>query len=246
MCGPLQVDPAHLEYMGISLGGIIGTSLVANVPDFKAAVLNVPGVGLIDILENTASVAIRCSLVDALIGLQVIPGTPFNPGNGSTIPPSGTCLTNAWKAEPGYQQFAAIGRWALDPADGANFTRKLAAKKFMIQEVVNDEVVPNVATDREGALVGLMPATADKYDPTVANGDGVKPSAAVLTNPTANKWLRYPAVAAAGAFPGNSFHHASLLQPDGTTQALPTGTPQGQLGTARVQTDAITFLSLNH
>jgi pimeloyl-ACP methyl ester carboxylesterase len=237
-CGPLQVDPAHIHYMGISLGGIIGSTVVANSPNVKASVLNVPGVGLIDILENTPSNQIRCTLVDGLIDAGVVMGTKSNPPDYTT----GTCTTDAWKTQPAYQQFAVIGRWILDPADGANFTPKLAAKKILIQEVVNDEVVPNIATDREGALVGLMPLTADPLIPPLP-----KPaSAAITTNPTANKWVRYPAVPAAGQFPGNSFHHASLLQPDGTTKAVPTGTPQGQLGTARMQTDAITFLVLNH
>jgi hypothetical protein len=44
---------------------------------------------------------------------------------------------------------------------------------------------------------------------------------------------------AAGAFPGNTFAHASLLRPAN-------GNPDGTLGTVRLQTDAITFLVLNH
>lgn len=240
-CGPLQVDPAHIHYMGISLGGIIGSTVVANSADVKTSVLNVPGVGLIDILENTPNKQIRCTLVDGLIDAGVVTGMKSNPPTYSM----GTCTTDEWKTQPAYQQFAVIGRWILDPADGANFTPKLATKKILIQEVVNDEVVPNIATDREGALVGLMPATADVFD-TTSNPPKTGPSAAITTNPTANKWVRYPAVPASGGFPGNSFHHASLLQPDGTTDEVPTGTPQGRLGTARMQTDAITFLVLNH
>jgi dienelactone hydrolase len=235
-CGVLKVDAMHLAYMGISLGGIIGSTTVANVPDFKGAVLNVPGVGLIDVLENTPNLDIRCSLVDALISVGVVTGAPYNRANQT-----GLCTTDAWKTQAGYQQFAVIGRWALDPADGANFTRKLASRKILIQEVVNDQVVPNIATDREGALVGLMPQVAD-----VAMSATPAPSAAIApANPNANKWVRYPAVPAASPFPGNTFQHASLLQPAGTDATHAAGTPDGQLGTARVQTDAITFLVLN-
>ncbi|HEX2685841.1 MAG TPA: hypothetical protein VHN14_04455 [Kofleriaceae bacterium] len=236
-CGALQVDAAHLVYLGLSLGGIVGSTLVANVPDFKAAVLNVPGVGLVDILENTASLAIRCSLVDALIAVGVVTGAPFNPADGT-----GLCTTEAWKAQAGYQQFSVIARWGLDPADGANFTRKLAGRRILIQEVVDDQVVPNIATDREGALVGLMPANAD-----VAASATPAPSAAIApANPNMNKWVRYPAVPGdGGTFPGNAFEHPSLLLPAGTDMTHPAGTPAGQLGTARVQTDAITFLFNN-
>jgi hypothetical protein len=42
---------------------------------------------------------------------------------------------------------------------------------------------------------------------------------------------------AGNGFPGNTFQHASLLSP--------APGPAGQLGTARVQKDAITFLLFN-
>ncbi|MBC7978368.1 MAG: hypothetical protein H7138_25565 [Myxococcales bacterium] len=252
-CGALKIDAAHMTYMGISLGGIVGATAVANIPEFKAAVLNVPGVGLVDVLENTANLNIRCSLVDALIGVGVVMGDPFNPANGT-----GLCTTDAWKAQAGYQRFSAIARWALDPADGANFTGKLATRKFLIQEVVDDQVVPNIATERMAALVGLM-ATAGTADPA-NNPAAVLPSAAITTNPTASKFVRYPNLApgSAASLPGNTFAHASLLQP-APTAFPPAGDPpapltcnpatgvacDGVLGTARMQTDAITFLVTN-
>jgi dienelactone hydrolase len=249
-CGALAVDATHLAYLGISLGGIIGSTTVANVPDFQGAVLNVPAVGLIDVLENTPSLAIRCSLVDALISVGVVMGTPSNPPVYST----GTCMTDEWKAQPGYQQFSVIGRWVLDPADGANFTRKLAARKILIQEVVNDQVVPNIATDREAALVGLLGAAA-MADPanTLVN---LLPSTEIAPmNPNANKFVRYMNIDPTASPPGNTFQHASLLAP--ATTVVPGNPPpacdpmtlvacDGVLGTARVQTDAITFLINNH
>ena len=84
----------------------------------------------------------------------------------------------------------------LDSADGANFTKMLATRRFLIQEVIGDKVVPNIATDNEGKLVGLMPQQADPMtSPTGA------PSAAILGNsPPAtvmeNKWLQLPDAAA--------------------------------------------------
>jgi len=245
-CGALTVDPAHLSYLGISLGGIIGSTTVANVPDFKSAVLNVSGVGLVDIVENTPSLAIRCSLVDALISVGVITGTPSNPPQYTT----GTCTTDAWKAQPSYQQFAAINRWAFDPADGANFTAKLATRKFLLQEVVNDQVVPNIATDNEGALVGLAGAAADP-----ANALSPQASVVITTNPTVNKFVKYLNLAPSSAtgFPGNTFEHASLLLPATTVvSGAPPCNPlsgagcDGLLGTARLQADAVGFLVRNH
>jgi len=245
-CGALTVDPAHLSYLGISLGGIVGSTTVANVPDFKSAVLNVSGVGLVDILENTPSLPIRCSLVDALISVGVITGTPSNP----PLYTMGTCTTDAWKMQPGYQQFAVINRWTLDPADGANFTPKLATRKFLLQEVVNDQVVPNIATNNEGALVGLAGAAADP-----ANALSPQASVAIKTNPTANKFVKYVNIApnTPGVPAGNTFQHASLLLPATTVvSGAPPCNPvsgvgcDGLLGTARLQADAIEFLVNNH
>ncbi|MEP6864200.1 MAG: hypothetical protein ABJE66_26505 [Deltaproteobacteria bacterium] len=222
-----KVDPAHIVYTGQSLGGIIGTTTTATSPDVVSAVLDVPAVGLVDVLEHTDTLQIRCALVDALIDAGVLTGN-----KSSSASP--LCANQDWQAQPGYQQFSGIARWVLDPADGANFMSRLVTKKFLIQEVVGDQVVPNYATDIEGALAGLMPQNADP-----ATSAPPPASAAITTNPTANKWVRYPTLPAMGAFPGNTFAHASLLRPAN-------GTPDGQLGTARLQSDAITFLVLNH
>ena len=221
-CGALVADPTRILYTGISLGGIIGTTAFASDPDIKEAVLNVSAVGLLDILENSKTNDIRCPLVDALITAGILVGDKFNATAGT-----GLCTTDDWSKQAGYAQFASIARWAVDPADGANYTAKLAAKKFLLQEVIGDQVVPNIGTEHEGQLTGLMPMTADHYLPPNMTG----PSAAITTNPTANKWIQYPTDSV------NAFQHASLLSPVPSTA--------GVLGTARVQTDAITFLVLN-
>ena len=237
-CGQLAVDKAHIEYIGISLAGIMGSTFTSTA-NLKAAVLNVPGVGWLDILENTANLEISCSLVDALIGAGVLTGTPSGMADASH---PALCATNAWQKQPGYVQFSSVARWILDSADGANYTPKLAAQKFFIQEVVGDQVVPNVATDDEGALVGLTAKTADPF--TLVNAQASPPpaSAALVAAITANNWLRYPTLPADAAqtpaFPGNAFQHASLLSPVGPNIA-------GILGTARVETDALTFLLVN-
>lgn len=235
-CNQLKVDVNNIQYLGLSLGGIIGSATVAAKPDFRAAVLNVPGVGWVDVLENSATNAIKCPLVDALIGAGILTG---DKSNLAVTPNTGLCTTDAWKTQAGYQQFATIARWALDPADPANFTRKLATRKVLIQEVVGDTVVPNIATNNEGALLGLQPQNADPGVPPVT------PSAAITNNPTANKFVKYPNLPPqAPSFPGNTFEHASLLRPAPTPGGTTVGN-DGRLGTARIQTDAITFLLQN-
>ena len=238
-CGPLKVDVTNISYVGISLGGIMGSTAVATKPDFRSAVLNVPGVGWADVLENSQTNAIKCPLVDALIDAKILTGEKWN---ATVTPNTGLCTTDAWKMQPGYGQFATIGRWVLDPADGANFASKLATRKILIQEVVGDQVVPNIATDNEAKLVGLfaMAAMADPAFPPVSA------STAITTNPTANKFVKYTNLPPnpGNGFPGNTFEHPSLLRPAPTPMTTVVGN-DGRLGTARLQTDAFTFLLLN-
>ncbi len=246
-CAKLKVDPAHIVYIGQSLGGIMGSLTTAISDDLQAAVLNVPGVGWVDILENTATLQISCSLVDSLIDAGILVGDKFNPATGT-----GLCSTPAWKDQPGYKQFSVIGRWVIDPADPANFTSRLATKKILIQEVVDDQVVPNVATNNEGALVGLMGMNADCFNPLAGQ---TAPSAAITTNITSNKFVKYPNIApgTVGCTSGNTFTHGSLLRPAPSVTGVGTCNPgatgdafcDGSFGTGRMQTDAITFLFVN-
>ncbi len=228
-CGSLKVDPTRIYYIGQSLGSLIGTTAVGMTPEIKDAVLNVGGVGWADVLENTETLQIRCTLIDSLIGAGILVGEKWN---GSSTSPTGLCATDAWKTQPGYQTFAATLRWVIDPADGANFAPFTVQKRVLIQEVVGDKVVPNIATDRQGALFGLTPADADPYSPS-SNG----PSNAITMMMNSNKFVKYKDLPADGPFPGNTFEHASLLRPSAGVA--------GQLGTGRLQTDAITFLLLN-
>jgi dienelactone hydrolase len=227
-CGDLQVDANRLGYMGQSLGALIGTLVVAMSPDIQTAVLNVGGVGLIDVLEHTDSVQIRCSLVDALIAAGVIEGEPLDPVEGT-----GTCLGEEWKTQPGYLAFANVARWVLDPADGANYLARFGARPILIQEVIGDAVVPNFVTNQMGALRGLSPEAAG---PSV---DPATPSEPIA-GATAPLWVTYETLPANGGtgFPGNTYSHGSLLAP--ASAGL-----DGQIATGQMQADAITYLLTN-
>ena len=255
-----KVDPAHISYLGLSLGSILGGMITATSPDLKASVLNVPAAGWLDVLENTQTKEISCGLVDGLIDAGIVMGTKSNPPDYTM----GTCTTDEWKTQAGYRQFSVFARWILDSADPANFNKQLAAKKILLQEVVGDEVLPNLATDREGALVGLAAGAGDCGALNPSPPPPMLPSAALLSMPTMNKFLKYTSVlpGTAGCAAGNDFAHPSLLRPEKgrcstdpttrcdvdaqcTTGTSPVCIPTGRLATARLQTDAITFLSLN-
>src|SRR5262249_39325828 len=52
-CGALKPDLDRIGYIGESLGGLLGVPIAAMSPDIKAAVLNVAGVGLVEVVTQT-------------------------------------------------------------------------------------------------------------------------------------------------------------------------------------------------
>lgn len=220
-CAGAVLDGTKIYYTGFSLGGFIGPVTAAMSPDVKATVINAGGVGWADFLENTETLAIRCLLVDGLIDAGILVGTKWDGGT------TGLCTTDAWKMQPGFQTFAATGRWVLDPADGANFAFKLAPKHLLIQEIVGDTVIPNLTTNNLAALVG-MASMVKPGDPF--NGQA---SAAITAMPALNKFVTYTTDA------NNIFAHPSFLRP------VSFATP-GTNATLRLQIDASTFLQLQN
>lgn len=196
-CGDLKVDNTRISFMGQSLGALIGGVTAAVTSDIRAAVLNVGGAGWVDVLVNTQRTDLQCLLVNGLVSAGILPvGTD--------------CTTSTWKTHPAFLQFSSIARWILDSADAANFTRQYfaAQKPVLIQEVVGDAVVPNVAQEQHGALLGLTPTSA-------AVGTGATPPATTSVKTSGSHWLTYDDLQpnAALAFPGNVFSHGSLLLP---------------------------------
>jgi hypothetical protein len=229
-CQSLLVDANHIGYFGSSLGAIIGSVTVAVSPNVKTAVFNVGAADWVQIFTFTASTSIRCGVLDALIDGGVIMGMKSNMGTN----PNALCLdpNTPWRQDPSYLAFASVVRWVLDPADGVNYAavyRAPMGPKVLLQEVIGDAVVPNEATDEWGMLLGLTKTPA-----SVATSAMPTPTPAAAA--PGDSWITYTNVPAdpATAFPGNSYAHGSLLAPATPDTA-------GLLGTAQLQTDAITY-----
>jgi hypothetical protein len=230
-CQSLVVDPAHIGYVGMSLGSLLGEVVVAQSQNIKTAIFNTGGADWVQIFAFTASTQIRCSLIDSLIDTGVLQGQKSNLGTN----PMALCLDPAapWRTNPAYQSFAATARWVLDPVDAVNYGaiyRSPTGPKLLLQEVKGDQVIPNEASDPYGMLLGLTKvpaAVATMAMPMATPAAGMPPSA----------WIEYSNVPAdpAQMFPGNTYAHGSLLTP-----ATPDAA--GLLGTAQMQTDAITYL----
>ena len=127
-----RLDPANPRYIGMSLGGIIGTLITAAIPELTASTLNVPGASMTDVILESSSFSSQRAPLDTYLGKK---GWP--PGS------------------QGYLRFLDLARWVLDPADPQSCGRHLIAeplgsspkKKVFISWVKNDETIPNSATE---------------------------------------------------------------------------------------------------
>ncbi|MCL2778616.1 MAG: hypothetical protein FWD73_11480 [Polyangiaceae bacterium] len=193
---PITLDTANINYLGQSLGGILGTNVNAVSPDTNNVVLNVPGGSLPQIiLTSPAFAAQRGAFIGSLDAQGIKQGTPA------------------------FDQFVGIVQWILDPADPANMGYRLthsisvsgvdtpnANRKAFIQFIEGDQVVPNESTI--ALIAGANRSFANTppnygctppltcYEFTEA-GNGFDPTTA--TPETRHNFLRVPPSGAAGA-----------------------------------------------
>jgi hypothetical protein len=136
--GAATLDLTKINYVGQSLGGILGTLFNAVSPDTTNVVLNVAGGDLPTLfLDSPSFAAQRAALLDGLSQQtpSVLPGTPA------------------------FDQFLSTAQWVLDPADPANMAWRLThpvaaagsmvssnpSRKAFIQFIAGDETVPNIS-----------------------------------------------------------------------------------------------------
>ncbi len=125
--GRPDLDTSRLLYEGTSMGGVLGVSVTALLPELQGSYLQVAGVGIADIILN--------SVIWPLFANSVPVGVTA--GDSAALQSAATML--------------------LDPADGANFADRLRERRtpLFVQYGVNDGIVPNVTTDRLISLLGL-------------------------------------------------------------------------------------------
>jgi hypothetical protein len=105
----------------------------------------------------------------------------------------------------------------------------------LLAEVVDDRVVPNVATLTFASLLGLQPELAN-----LAASTTPEPSPAALQ--PGSRWIRYQPLDAdaSSMFPGNAYDHGSLLAPADVGPEMAPGS--GELGTLLMRVDTLTYL----
>lgn len=132
---------SDVGYWGNSLGSIMGASLVSVDPRVKAAVLNVPGGGLSNILTGDE--------IRDRIGLLLV------------------ALTNLTFQSPEYFAsfpfFRAVAQLVIDPGDPVNVGQLLPpGRAVLAQEGVGDVTIPNFTTENLAAAMRLEVATGPR------------------------------------------------------------------------------------
>ncbi len=153
--GSADLDPSRMGYLGISLGGMLGATLVAVEEILPVAVLNVAG-GRVAFLGQ--SIGLR-DLVSGELAAEV--------GLGVDDPDFEIYL----------QRTLETGQHAMDPVDGLNFARRwfldpfseTAVHRVLLQEGIGDELVDNESTEALAAAGGLV-ANTPRSDPNGVSG----------------------------------------------------------------------------
>jgi pimeloyl-ACP methyl ester carboxylesterase len=118
-----DIDGSRVEFVGQSLGSIIGTAFVAIEPHVNVGLLNVPGGGVARLLD--ASPTFGPSIHAGLAQAGLTQGTPT------------------------YDAFFVAAQTVVDSGDSINFAFATAGKAILAQEVVgdathpSDQVIPN-------------------------------------------------------------------------------------------------------
>ncbi|MCA9599046.1 MAG: alpha/beta fold hydrolase [Myxococcales bacterium] len=132
--GVPDLDTSRIYYIGHSFGSVQGATIFALAPEIQAATWNVGGAGLMTLLRDS-------QLFSVVVNGLTPPGTPFG----------------------AVARFMAASQALVDPGDPLNYARQepLAGvpdwkpRSMLLQEVVNDNIVPNSTSEALGRAAGL-------------------------------------------------------------------------------------------
>lgn len=133
---PVTIDENQIDYLGQSLGGILGGLSVPVTPEIKKAVLNVPSADPVGILQTSQTprfVQARTQFYAKLASQGLAEGTPA------------------------FDQFIGIARMIMDPSDPQNAAYALASsqatagRSVFMQYIEGDDVTPNAMAEKLSA-----------------------------------------------------------------------------------------------
>lgn len=196
-----KLDPTKIYYVGHSLGGIVGGTLLGVNSDIKAAALANPGGGIAKLLD--ASVSFGPVIAAGLRGNGVIEGTDT------------------------YETFLRFAQTLVDAGDPINYANSVTSKHpLLLLEVCGDTVVPNAALAPGGSIPQTNGCTTPLLEDTVTISSflaGTDPlitalgltAAGPLTVPIAQQTpITGASLGVAMRF--NDGNHGSILNPAGS------------------------------
>lgn len=144
------IDKSRVHYMGISLGGIMGTLFMGYDPDVQVGMLSVPGGGLPNIVNSPAIGDLLKPLIALTYQIQL--------------------------SDPNFpaflHRFNQLAQWSLDAGDPINTAPVILdperalpgvpTKRILVHEGVVDTVVPNETTDALALAMGLPNANTTR------------------------------------------------------------------------------------
>ena len=156
--GGYTLDGQDVMYLGMSLGGILGSVLTVVEPTISSYLLNVPGAGLFEMVENSAAFS---TLYDKSLAHRDI---QRGSDDHFTFEHGIRWMLDA--VDPVNVVQHTIGRPLryTDPVDGQQ--KLLPTKRVMIQMARGDSVVPNITTRILSARMGV---DLREYTPAISN-----------------------------------------------------------------------------
>ncbi len=116
-----DIDANKIYFVGLSLGGIVGTTYAGLPSGLRAAVASVPGGGIAQLLNDSQTFG---PTIRAGLAAQGLPSTAL-------------------------PQFFRDAQTAVDAGDPLNYvTSAVALRPYLVQQVTGDTVVPNTASQR--------------------------------------------------------------------------------------------------
>ena len=150
--GTSDLDGSNINFVGLSLGGMVGTAFLAVEETVNNGVLSAPGGGIANLLSgsDTFGPVIRA-------GLQQAGVEPFSPE---------------------YFQFLLAAQTVIESADPINWGAQAAlTNSVIVQQIAGDTVVPNFVqgaplsgTEPLMAVMGLDPIVETTTDPVGIQG----------------------------------------------------------------------------
>jgi hypothetical protein len=155
--GVADLDGSRIYYVGQSLGSLYGTVLNAVEPGVRAAVMNVGGGSVVDIVRwSQAYQSIGAALLSSQTPPLLPPGTPFNDNYPFRDEP---VKVNDKPGQSDVQNFLELLEWLQNPGDPLAFAPRLAPKPVLFQIARADRTMPNPASSELVRAAGMQGST---------------------------------------------------------------------------------------